>query len=56
MAKITLYNAAGDELEIEDTPRKREWAKGKGHTLERSPIEETPDDDPVPWVDTDEEE
>jgi len=32
MAKITVTNADGATLEIEDTPRQKAWAEGKGYT------------------------
>ena len=54
MAKITYYDAAGNALEFEDTPRRRRWAKGKRMTTDEPGTEETPDpepdDYPIPYA------
>jgi hypothetical protein len=35
--KITLYNKSGGKMEVDDTPQRREWAKGKGYVLDAPP-------------------
>jgi len=37
MNKVTMYNAAGGQMEIDDTPQRRAWAKGKGYEYDSPP-------------------
>lgn len=59
MTKITLYSPTGGSFEIDDTPRRRRWAEGKGYTLEKpidAPKPAEPDETDVLDFDDDEDE
>jgi len=46
--KVKLYNAIGGSFEIDDTPQRRAWAKGKGYVFEKPPKVATPSPKPPP--------
>ena len=49
MRKITLYSESGGSIEIDDTPKRRQWAKGKGYTIDEPPVQ--PEDGHVVYPD-----